>query len=84
MCSLYHVHFLVLLENLTCFYKTIMSSPGNFEVFMLDPGLLENLMRSRNLFKNVAPGKKEQNFSKIAGCFWVDLHHRHDLNLSPI
>ena len=43
-----------------------MSSPGKFEVFLLHPSLLENLMCSRNLFKKVAPGKKEQNSSPAA------------------
>ena len=42
------VPFLVLLEN-----------PY---VFLLHPSLLENLMCSRNLFKKVAPGKKEHIF----------------------
>ena len=37
-----------------------MSSPGKFEVFLLHPSLLENLMCSRNLFKKVTPGKKER------------------------
>ena len=59
MCVL--VPFLVV-ENLTCSYKRIMSSPGKLEVFLLHPSLLENLMCSRNLFKKVAPGKKEQTF----------------------
>ena len=49
-----------------CSYKKIMSSPGKFEVFLLHPNLLENLMCSRNLFKKAAPGKKNRYFSKIA------------------
>ena len=34
----------------------------NSYVFLLHPSLLENLMCSRNLFKKVTPGKKEQIF----------------------
>ena len=60
------VPFLVLLENLMCSYKRIMSSPGKFQVFLLHPSVLENLMCSRNLFKKVTPGKKNRYFSKIA------------------
>ena len=56
------VPFLVLLENLMCSIKGIMSSPGNSFVFLLNPSLLENLMCSRNLFKKVTPGQKEQIF----------------------
>ena len=49
------VPFLInLLDNLTCSYERIISSPGKFEVFLLHPSLLENLMSSRNLFKKVA------------------------------
>ena len=53
--------------KLMCSFKRIMSSPGKFDVFLLRPSLLENLMCSRNLFKKVAPGKKKNRyFSKIA------------------
>ena len=33
------VPFLILLENLMCSYKRIMSSPGKFEVFLLHSSL---------------------------------------------
>ena len=58
------IPFLVLLENLMCSYKIIMSSPGKLEVFLLHPSLLENLICSRNLFKKVAPGKKADILAK--------------------
>ena len=51
------VPFFVFLENFMCSYRRVMSSPRKF---LLHPSLLENLMCSRNLFKKVAPGKKEQ------------------------
>ena len=42
--------FLVLLENVVCSYKRIMSRLENSYVFLLHPSLLENLMCSRNIF----------------------------------
>ena len=48
--------FLVVLENLMCSYKRIMSPPGKF-ICLLNPSLLENLVYSRNRFKKVAPEK---------------------------
>ena len=59
------VLFLILLENLMCSYKRIMSSPGKFEVFLLHPSLLENLMCSRNLLKKSLLEKKNRYFSNI-------------------
>ena len=56
------VPFLILVKNLMCSYKRIMFSPGKFELFLSHPNLLENLICSRNLFKKIAPGKKEQIF----------------------
>ena len=51
--------FLVLLENLMCSYKTIMSSPGKFICFLIaykPPG------KFNVFFKKVTPGIKEQIF----------------------
>ena len=45
-----------------CSYKSIMFSPGKFMFSLLHPSLQENLMCSRNLFKKVTPGEKEQIF----------------------
>ena len=70
---------------------TIYSSPGEFDgffmkelclllensyIFMLHPPrLLENLLRSRNLFKKVSAGKKKNRFlaKQLARCFCKNL-----------
>ena len=46
-------------------------------LFLLHPSLLKNLMGSRNIFKKVAPGKKEQifNSSPAASVRYLVLTH---------
>ena len=55
-------HFWFSLQNLFVLIKVFCLLLENF--ILLQPSLLENLMYSRNLFKKVTPGKKEQIFQQ--------------------
>ena len=56
--------FLVLLENLMCSYKRIVS--GKLEVFLLCPSLMENLCVLEISLKKSLLEKKNRYLSKIA------------------
>ena len=66
---MYSYTILVLLENLMCSYKRIMSSPGKLEVFLLHPGEPKMIQEHITIFQEIIPKKRLDGIKAAYGSF---------------